>query len=72
MRVDATHHHFDRRSSIRHRKISRRLAEDLVRLAQFPVLAFKRLHAVGYLGRDARAPAAVDRKRDGATLCGEA
>jgi hypothetical protein len=41
-------------------KICRRLAEDLVRLAQLAVLAFQRLHSVGHLARDADAPTTVD------------
>src|SRR5690606_38985249 len=43
-----------------HRKIRRRLAENLVRLAQFAILPFKGLHLLGHLGRDAGALAAVD------------
>src|SRR5690606_31680729 len=45
---------------LRHRKIRRRLAENLVRLAQFAILPFKGLHLLGHLGRDAGALAAVD------------
>src|SRR5690606_4005984 len=45
---------------LRHRKILLRLAENLVRLAQFAILPFKGLHLLGHLGRDAGALAAVD------------
>ena len=58
--VDEPDHHFDRRSSIRHRKIRARLTKDLIRLTQLAVLPLQRLHLLGHIGRNARALAAVD------------
>ena len=41
-------------------KISRRLAKDLIRLPEFPVLTLQRLQTFGNFGRNAAAYAVVD------------